>query len=234
MAGAIVSEHWSTWMTQPVSTLARINSCGHHLLRKTGATNRPNNLTSISGRTCALFHPSWLLANSINLSFALLSWQTAPLSTFPACSSWISPQSLHGAHLIPTVIFFTLYTLLFPSIYFQISPYPSPPPSATLFSSFLSNPSTGTKYLETFPYRVSGFSSPLQGTASNSGWVCTRPHRPTWRLMRLLSKTAPRLNIDHQSSVPRTLREAICQGDNLFCSTRYGVQGIGLFFLHVV
>lgn len=35
---AIVYEHWSTWMTQPVSTLARINSRGYHLRRKPAPT----------------------------------------------------------------------------------------------------------------------------------------------------------------------------------------------------
>lgn len=45
-----------------------------------------------------------------------------------------------------------------------------------------------------------------------------------------VSETAPGLNICHQCSEPPTLREAICQGDNLFCSTRYAVLGIGLVF----
>lgn len=133
---------------------------------------------------------------------------------------------------LPYSNIFTLCILLFSSIYFRISAHLSSSPSGTLFSSFLSV--TATRYLQTFPCKVTGFSSVLQGTTSNSSWVCTHPHRPTRWLMSRLSKTAPQLNIDHQASVPRTLREAICQGDNLFCSTRYGVQGTQLFFLLVV
>lgn len=119
MAGAIVSEHWSTWMTQSVSTLARINSHGYHLLQKqTQQHIRSNKLTSVSGKICSLFQPFWLLATSINLLPAFVSWQIAPLSTSPACSLSIPPQSLPYAHLCPTVIFFTLCILLFSSIYF--------------------------------------------------------------------------------------------------------------------
>lgn len=68
MAGAIVSEHWSTWITQSVSTLARINSYGYHLLQKqTQQHIRSNKLTSVSGKICSLFQPLWLLATSISL-----------------------------------------------------------------------------------------------------------------------------------------------------------------------
>lgn len=229
MAGAIVSEHWSTWMTQSVSTLARINSHGYHLLQKqTQQHIRSNKLTSVSGKICSLFQPFWLLATSINLLPAFVSWQIAPLSTSPACSLSIPPQSLPYAHLCPTVIFFTLCILLFSSIYFFLR---------FLFCithSQFQQFHLPQLYLSTFPCRVTGFSSVLQGTTSNSCWVCPRPHSLTWRLMILLSKTEPRLNIDHQASVPRALREAICQGDNLFCSPRYGVPGTRLFFLHVV
>lgn len=233
MEGAIVSEHWSTWMTQPVSTLARINSHGYHLLGKQPQQHiRSNKLTSISGKICALFHPSGLLPTSINLfaRFRLLS----DCSTFhPSCmfsfhSTTVSPLRPP----LPYSNIFTLCILLFPSIYFRISPYLSSSPSLTVsflhFSQLLQ-----LDVCKLFPGdRV--LSSVLQGTTSNSSWVCTHPHRPTRRLMSRLSKTAPRLNIDHQASVPRTLREAICQGDNLFCSTRYGVPGTQLFFLLVV
>lgn len=162
---------------------------------------------------------------------AFVSCRIAPLSILPACSPSIPPVSPLRPPL-PYSNIFTLCILLFSSIYFRISPYLSSSPSLTVsflhFSQLLQ-----LDVCKLFPGdRV--LSSVLQGTTSNSSWVCTHPHRPTRRLMSRLSKTAPRLNIDHQASVPRTLREAICQGDNLFCSTRYGVPGTQLFFLLVV
>lgn len=44
---------------------------------------------------------------------------------------------------------------------------------------------------------------------------------PTWQFM---SETAPRLTIDHLASVTQTLREPICQGDNLFCTLKHCVS----------
>lgn len=215
-------------MTQPVSTLARINSRGYHLVRKQQLQHiRPNNLTSISGKSRTFSQPSDFRPTQSIFPFTFLPLKDC--STFHL-SSMFSFQSLHYAHLFPAVIFFTLCIRLSPSIYFLISPSPSPSPSLTP-SSFLSTiPFTATKYLQTLPCRVSGFSPAPQGTTSNSSSVCTHPHRPTCRLMSLLSKTAPRLNIDHRASVPRTLREAICQGDNLFCSTDMVCRGLGCFF----
>lgn len=233
MEGAIVSGHWSTWMTQSLSTFARINSHGYHLLRKQPRQHiRSNKPTSISAKTCALFHPCWLLTTSINLLLTFVSWWIAPLFTVPACSPSIPPVSpsrppLHYINI------FTLCILLFPFIYFQISACLT---SIThcFFYSFLS---VTVQWLRPYIYQLfckPGFSSVLQGNTSDSIWVCTRRHRPTWRLMSLLSKMAPRLNIDHRASVPRTLREAICQGDHLFCSRRYRLPGTLLFFLHLV
>lgn len=163
MAGAIVSEHQSTSMTQPLSTLARINTRGYHLPGKQRLQYlQPNNLTSISGKTRACSHLSWLMVSSINLSILpFLFWINAPLSTSLTCSSSVAPasnlHSLHpvSSHFLPGLaLSITVSTL--PFLQFSVT---------ILF--------TATKYLQLPPIACEGSPSPCRDTPQSLS--CSAP-----------------------------------------------------------
>lgn len=84
--------HQSTRMTRPVPTLTRINSPGDHLLGNSNIWS--NQQSSASGKMCTLIRPPLAFSHlSQSPRSHFVSWQFAPLSTFPSCSSTVS--SLH-------------------------------------------------------------------------------------------------------------------------------------------
>lgn len=133
---AIVYEHWSTWMTQPVSTLARINSRGYHLRRKPALTAHSIKETNFHIRkksVLSLTFPDFWPPQSILL---LSPDKIAPLSTSPACSTYIP-------------------TLSQPHFFF------SPPSILSDFSALWVSSAGGP---QTFPWSITRSCSDLQGT----------------------------------------------------------------------
>lgn len=133
MADAIVSVHWSTRLTHPVSILARIASHGYHLLRKQQLKHiRPNNFTSISVNPSVL---SFTLPDLWPIqSIYHYSLKPASLSTFS------SMFSLHSAQLVPADIPHSLHLSLSLHLFSDLSFLPF------LVTFFF----TATKYLQ-FP-----------------------------------------------------------------------------------